>query len=1046
MLYKKNTEKKLTADLFKNPTAEYRGAPFWSWNCRLEKEELLRQIDIFKEMGIGGFHIHSRSGLATPYMGNEFMDLVDACHKKALENNMLMFLYDEDRWPSGAAGGFATKDYAYRMRYLVFCPCGKRPEPNYDAAARYVGSGKITPLGLYKVELDNGLLTGYSRLAVNPKSGETGLWEAYLEISGNSPWFNNQAYLNTLDKEAVNRFLEETHEKYRGRLGNFFGKSIPSIFTDEPQFSHKENFGKSDEQRAITIPFTDDFDDTYMSTYGESFLEHLPELFWEWSDGRPSKTRYQYHDHACERFTCAFVDTVGAWCEKNGIMMTGHMMYEHDLTYQTRAMGEAIRAYRSFQFPGIDMLCDKREYATAKQAQSAVRQYGREGLLSEMYGVTNWDFDFRGHKLQGDWQAALGVTLRVHHLTWVSMAGEGKRDYPACIGYQSPWYSEYSYVEDHFARLNTALTRGKPVVRVAVIHPIEGFWVIFGPSDKTSEKRAEMEKDFANVIEWLLYGHIDFDFVSESLLPQQQIAGQIDGQGKFIVGAMSYDAVLIPNCLSLRSSTISALEKFCNAGGKVIFAGKPAAVTDGSLSQAAVDIAERCVHIPFAKTPILESLEDFRDIDLRLADGCRAEHLLYQLRRDGDALWLFVANGPRPENHDIPRAEDITLSINGIYTLTLYNTQDGSLSPLQAYYSKNTTVLQYRRNIHDSLLLKLSPHQAENQEFRNDRIGREKIQFQEGANWVDIEDPYAFELEEPNVMVLDMAMYAFDNGSWQPKEELLRIDNLFRSHLGFPMRTAAWAQPWTRKSQSSKVHFLHLRFDVLSEIQDDGVYLAMEGLDELECGIEIIWNDIRLGISAEGYYVDRAIKKIKLPGLTRGNNKLVLKIPFNEASQIENLYLLGHFGVSVAGANTSIIPYPKSLPFGNIASLGLPFYGGNVKYKCHIRTNGENTVLEATYFRCPLLKVNLDGMDLGRIAYAPYTVQLGHLAAGSHELEITAYGNRINTFGTLHNCDETMVWPGPHAWRSTGVTWSYQYNLKPAGLLKSPRIGTIQQH
>lgn len=53
------------------------------------------------------------------------------------------------------------------------------------------------------------------------------------------------------------------------------------------------------------------------------------------------------------------------------------------------------------------MLCDRREFSTAKQAESAVHQFGREGMTSELYGVTNWDFDFRGHKLQGDWQALL---------------------------------------------------------------------------------------------------------------------------------------------------------------------------------------------------------------------------------------------------------------------------------------------------------------------------------------------------------------------------------------------------------------------------------------------------------------------------------------------------------------------------------------------------------------------------------------------------------------------------------------------------------------
>ena len=161
-------------------------------------------------------------------------------------------------------------------------------------------------------------------------------------------------------------------------------------------------------------------------------------------------------------------------------------MEEPTLLSQSYAIGETMRHYRSFQLPGIDMLCDATEYTTAKQAQSAAHQYGREGVLSELYGVTNWVFDFRGHKFQGDWQAALGVTVRVHHLSWVSMAGESKRDYPATINYQSPWYKVF-HVEDHFARLNTALTR-KPVVKVGVVHPVESYWLHLGPEDTTSER------------------------------------------------------------------------------------------------------------------------------------------------------------------------------------------------------------------------------------------------------------------------------------------------------------------------------------------------------------------------------------------------------------------------------------------------------------------------------------------------------------------------------------------------------------------------------
>ena len=40
-------------ELFREPTAAYRGKPFWAWNGKLEEEEILRQVDVMKEMGFG---------------------------------------------------------------------------------------------------------------------------------------------------------------------------------------------------------------------------------------------------------------------------------------------------------------------------------------------------------------------------------------------------------------------------------------------------------------------------------------------------------------------------------------------------------------------------------------------------------------------------------------------------------------------------------------------------------------------------------------------------------------------------------------------------------------------------------------------------------------------------------------------------------------------------------------------------------------------------------------------------------------------------------
>ena len=84
---------------FKNPPVEFRGAPFWSWNSKLSPERLREQIRNMKKMGMGGFFMHSRVGLKTPYLGSEWFDCVRACIDEAAKIGVKAWLYDEDRWP-----------------------------------------------------------------------------------------------------------------------------------------------------------------------------------------------------------------------------------------------------------------------------------------------------------------------------------------------------------------------------------------------------------------------------------------------------------------------------------------------------------------------------------------------------------------------------------------------------------------------------------------------------------------------------------------------------------------------------------------------------------------------------------------------------------------------------------------------------------------------------------------------------------------------------------------------------------------------------------
>ncbi len=1043
MYYEKNKAEKLSDELFRDPTAEYRGAPFWAWNCKLEPKELLRQIDIFKEMGLGGFHMHVRTGMETEYLSDEFLGYIKECVEKAKSNNMLAYLYDEDRWPSGTAGGYVTAEsdeYRKKRLRITAVPYSDK-EAEHSPFLDYGDSNNRTEEGslltCFDIVLDeNGCLKSYREVGeTDPVEGTR--WYAYLELGEKSAWFNNQSYIDTLSKPAMDRFIDITYNAYLKTCGEDFGKVVPSIFTDEPQVSFKERLEYSTDLKDATIPWTTDFEKTYKETYGEDIIKAIPELFWELPNGKISTSRYHYHDHVAARFVAAFADNCGRWCQEHNLMLTGHMMEEQDLISQTRAHGEAMRNYRSFQLPGIDMLCGNREFTTAKQAQSAVHQYGKEAMLSELYGVTGWDFDLRSHKLHGDWQAALGVTLRVQHLSWVSMKGEAKRDYPASISYQSPWYTEYRAVEDHFARVNTALTRGKPLVKVGVIHPIESSWLHWGPNDREGARLDALNRNFIDFTGWLTRGLVDFDFICESLLPEQCNVGG----APLTVGQMQYDTVIVPGCETLRGTTLDRLEQFQNAGGKLIFMGSAPTLCDAKPSARAKALYDRSEKIDFTKNALLEALSDDRILSVRFSDGKPAERYCHQLRQDNDCTWLFLAQCVDPESAFVANKYTLDIALKGAYSVTLYNTMTGETEKLPQKLQNGFTVIRQELYDYGSLLLKYEPSAQEAcaaDSLKNcDREetpmkGCACAQTAESENLLSLPCAVNYTLSEPNALLLDLAEFSIDGAPFGPEEEILRIDNLVRDKIGLPRRCAAVAQPWVVPDHPEK-HKVTLRFTVDSEISVPDAHLALEDAEKAEIKLNGVLVDNR----TDGYYVDRAIKTVLLPMINAGQNTLEVTLPLSERVGLEWCYLVGDFGVRVFGQGKRITKLPEKLYFGDIVSQGLPFYGGNITYEIPVKRAGRYT-LHVPHYRGGILSV---ADDCGRqnIMIPPYNAAV--CTKTDHAiLKLTLFGNRYNAFGHVHCANESMRWLGPDCWRTEDDCWSYEYHLRPLGVLSTPKL------
>ncbi len=1025
MLYKKNAAAKLTDELFENPTSEYRGAPFWSWNSKLEEGQLCTQIEHFKAMGLGGFHMHTRTGLETEYLSDEYMDLVRACCDKAESEGMLAWLYDEDRWSSGPAGGKVTSHKPFRRKRLMLFPEDQGwNTPKSEA----LESGESFLLAVYDVKLDtDGYLADFRRIAYGERA-EGDIWYAYCVNEKESPWFNYQTYIDAMDREAVAEFIRVTHRRYKEVIGDRFGKSVPAIFTDEPNANHEKSMGAA-------TPFVRDrliytwsrfFEEKYKECYGEDILDNLPLLVWNKRDGSDSLTKYRYFDFVAEQFSQNYTKQIGDWCAENGIAMTGHFLREPELLTQSITAGDILRNYGYMGIPGIDILCNEREWTTAKQAQSAVHQYGKEGMLSELYGVTNWDFDFRGHKLQGDWQAALGVTVRVPHLAWVSMKGEAKRDYPAAIGYQSPWFKEYGLIEDHYARLNTALTRGKPIVDIGVIHPVESMWLLFGPNLQTASLKASLEQNFKNVNDWLIENHLDFNYICEATLPTLSDPAQPDR-----VGEMHYRAIVVPACLSLRQSTLDYLNSFQRNGGKVIFMGAMPTYVDGVKSDACTALFAQSMCIDVDCAALLSSLEDYRQIRLTDPLGQNATDLIYAYRQDTDRRFLFVACGKEfgVPSHSLPQKDylssiPITLTVKGEFCVSEYDTMSGEIRKLSVTHKNGCTVIEFVEDAYASHLFCLSETD----------VGATKEQSAYTlSKELDIKTTLPYTLSEPNVLLLDRARYSYDGGAWQPEEEILRISRNFRALLGYK---SDQTQPYAVEL-SDTVHSVKLRFIIRSDLELSGVFLATEDAD----AAQITLNGVSVPNDVVGYFTDESIQTIALGTLPKGESVLEILYPYGERTNIEWCYLLGDFGVRVQGCECTLTARPEKLGFGDISSQGLAFYGANVTYHTEVELQSDGALeIEASNYRGSLIGVSVDGERKGSIVFPPYRLRLEDVKAGKHTLSLTLFGNRHNSFGALHLVNQGELWFGPNAWRSEGDNWCYEYKLRPLGILKSPII------
>ncbi|NLN92084.1 MAG: hypothetical protein GX130_02085 [Candidatus Hydrogenedens sp.] len=1016
---------------FQEPSNAYKGKPFWSWNGKLEKEELLRQIDVLEEMGFGGFFMHSRTGLVTEYLGEEWFDLINVCADEAEKRNLEAWLYDEDRWPSGSAGGKATENPEYQMKYLLM---------DIFDASEFEWEDRF--IAAFSCDLDGLNYRNLQRLDKGQKhSGTTNTVLAFsVKYMDSSSFYNGNTYLDTMSKEATEHFIALTHEAYKEHCGDRIGTSIKGIFTDEPHrgmvMCHKvDQGGLTDSERCT--PWTRALPEAFSNAYGYDLLDHLPALFLRPEGERIVRVKWEYMELIQQLFLDNFAKPMLEWCQEHDMILTGHALHEDTLGAQAVPCGSMMRFYEYMDYPGVDVLTEgNRNYWIVKQLASTARQLDKKWMLSELYGCTGWQFNFASHKAVGDWQSLFGINLRCHHLSWYTMEGEAKRDFPASIFYQSAWYPEYKHVENYFSRINTLMSRGKPDCHILVLNPVESAWAQIHTGwaswlSATAPEVVALDRKYQQLLTWLFEAQLDFDIGDEDILMRHGNVVQKDGP-VLQVGKGNYDLVIVSGLESIRATTLDMLEAFQAAGGSLLFADEAPAHVNGDRSDRAAVLAGKSLQVPFEREELLQACTD------RIQPAVSITHeehedwtrqIFTQSRLDGALRYVMALNTNREEARPgfvmTVKGEGVVEewdSLTGGRMTVPTRNEEGLLHFSVDFPAGGEKLYVIRPEADPSLPVKESWKEVRR---------------------ISLKGPAPYRLSEPNVCVLDRAACNIDDVGYGTPMEILKIDQYIRDRYGLARRGGEMLQPWFAGKQEKVIRgAVKIRFDFEVETIPEALYLVME-----QPGMfSVLVNGESLSTAEDaGWWVDTCLRKLVLPPsmLKPGENLIEISVDFHEEVNLEALYLLGEFGVRLDGIRRILTELPETLEFADIADQGLPFYSGAIEYLVELpdvaKDSDETVFFHLPAFEAACAKIS-PGDEEALLPWAPHEAKLTEAPAADEILPLTVILTRRNSFGPLHQVTLRAGGYGPGSWVTTGKDFMDAYNLYPAGILKEPEL------
>jgi hypothetical protein len=278
---------------------------------------------------------------------------MDAAVEAAQETGIHAMFYDEDKWPSGYAGGIIPRmSDDYRAKSLVRLK-------------------KETPLPSGSIVLKEDSLYKYIQ---------------HTAPMGN-PIFNGTCWVDLFNPEMVAQFLDVAYRPYIERFASKIRDYRFAIFADEPHI-HARYFDKTTPNEGV-LSYSPWVAKKFQEMNGYNFLDKVNLLFEEKDNWR--EVRLQYYRAVATQFDESFAKQISAYCEKNGVLFTGHYLGEDDLEKVRDRIGNSMMHYRWMQQPGIDNLglTIANRLLTARSLSSVANQYNTPRRLSELFGISD---------------------------------------------------------------------------------------------------------------------------------------------------------------------------------------------------------------------------------------------------------------------------------------------------------------------------------------------------------------------------------------------------------------------------------------------------------------------------------------------------------------------------------------------------------------------------------------------------------------------------------------------------------------------------------